>query len=116
MPILAFFARNCPELVERVGGDAADATFVRSSQTRCVCVRGTRPSPRTPRKGHPTVLVMLARSKAWATRQIDMSKFPGYAGVEGEGYFDGELVETYLFTDFAVDFVNACRPPKTTIL
>ncbi len=45
---------------------------------------------------------------------IDMSKFPGYAGVEGEGYFDGELKETYLFTDFAVDFVNACRPPKAT--
>jgi hypothetical protein len=44
---------------------------------------------------------------------IDMSKFPGYAGVEGEGYFAGELEETYLFTDFAVDFVNACRPPKT---
>jgi len=44
---------------------------------------------------------------------IDMSKWPGYAGVEGEGYFDGELEETYLFTQFAVDFVNACRPPKT---
>jgi hypothetical protein len=43
---------------------------------------------------------------------IDMSKWPGYAGVEGEGYFDGELEETYLFTDFAVGFVNACRPPK----
>jgi hypothetical protein len=42
-----------------------------------------------------------------------MSKFPGYAGVEGEGSFDGELEETYLFTDFAVNFVNACRPPKT---
>jgi hypothetical protein len=45
---------------------------------------------------------------------IDISKFPGYAGVEGEGHFDGELEETYLFTDFAVDFVNACRPPKAT--
>jgi abortive infection alpha-like protein len=44
---------------------------------------------------------------------IDMSKYPGYAGVEAEGYFDGDLEETYLFTDFAVDFVNACRPPKT---
>ncbi len=43
---------------------------------------------------------------------IDMSKWPGYAGVQGEGYFDGELEETYLFTDFAVAFVNACRPPK----
>jgi hypothetical protein len=43
---------------------------------------------------------------------IDMSKWPGYAGVEGEGYFDGELEETYLFTDFAVDFVHACRSPK----
>ena len=36
-----------------------------------------------------------------------------YAGVRGEGYFDGELEENYLFTDFAVDFVNACRAPKT---
>jgi hypothetical protein len=44
---------------------------------------------------------------------IDMSKWQGYAGVEGEGYFDGELEETYLFTQFAVDFVNACRAPKT---
>jgi hypothetical protein len=44
---------------------------------------------------------------------VDMSKYPGYAGVEAEGYFDGELEETYLFTDFAVDFVNACHPPKT---
>ena len=43
---------------------------------------------------------------------IDMSKWQGFAGVEGEGYFDGELEETYLFTDFAVDFVKACRPPK----
>jgi hypothetical protein len=44
---------------------------------------------------------------------VDMSKWQGYAGVEGEGYFDGELEETYLFTQFAVDFVNACRAPKT---
>ena len=43
----------------------------------------------------------------------DMSKWQGNWGVEGEGYFDGELEETYLFTQFAVDFVNACRPPKT---
>jgi hypothetical protein len=46
---------------------------------------------------------------------IDASKFPGFVGVEAEGYFDGELEETYLFTDFAVDFVNVCRPPKTTV-
>jgi hypothetical protein len=45
---------------------------------------------------------------------IDVSKFPGYAGVEGKGYFDGELEETYLFTDFAVDLVNACHPPKSS--
>ncbi len=31
--VFAFFARACPELVEGVGGDAADATFVRSAQT-----------------------------------------------------------------------------------
>src|SRR5258708_5058228 len=30
-PILAFFARACPELVEGVGGDAAGVTFVRST-------------------------------------------------------------------------------------
>ena len=30
-PILAFFARACPELVEGVGGDAAGATLVRST-------------------------------------------------------------------------------------
>ena len=30
-PILAFFARACPELVARVGGDAAGATLVRST-------------------------------------------------------------------------------------
>jgi hypothetical protein len=30
-PILAFFARACPELVEGVGGDAAGATLVRSA-------------------------------------------------------------------------------------
>ena len=30
-PILAFLARACPELVERVGGDAAAATLVRST-------------------------------------------------------------------------------------
>ena len=44
---------------------------------------------------------------------VDMSKWPGASGVEGEGFFDGELEEQYLFTDFAVHFVNACRPPKT---
>jgi hypothetical protein len=27
---------------------------------------------------------------------IDMSRWPGYAGVEGEGYFGGELEESYL--------------------
>jgi len=31
-PVLAFFARACPELVERAGSDAADATFVRSAR------------------------------------------------------------------------------------
>ncbi len=36
---------------------------------RCVCVRSTRPSQKTRRNGAPTVLVMPARSKAWATRQ-----------------------------------------------
>ena len=30
-PILAFFARACPELAEGVGGDAAGATLVRST-------------------------------------------------------------------------------------
>jgi len=39
-------------------------------ETRCVCVRRTRPSPTTRRTGHPTVLMMLARSTAWATRRI----------------------------------------------
>ncbi len=29
--MLAFFARACPELAEGVGGDAAGATFVRST-------------------------------------------------------------------------------------
>jgi predicted transcriptional regulator len=46
---------------------------------------------------------------------LAMSKLQGYAGVEAEGYFDGELEETYLFTTFAVDFVNACRPPKVIV-
>jgi hypothetical protein len=36
-------------------------------EPRRVCVRGTHPSPRTRRMGHPAVLVMPARSKAWAT-------------------------------------------------
>ena len=39
-----------------------------------------------------------------------MSRFPGYTGIEGEGYFDGYLEETYLFTDFAVDFVYLTSP------
>ena len=30
-PSLRFFARACPELAEGVGGDAAGATFVRST-------------------------------------------------------------------------------------
>ena len=32
-------------------------------------VRGSRPSQTARRTGHPLVLVMPARSKAWATRQ-----------------------------------------------
>jgi hypothetical protein len=32
-----------------------------------------------------------------------MSTWPGYAGAEGEGYFDGELEEIYLFTQVAVN-------------
>jgi hypothetical protein len=35
---------------------------------RCIRVRGSRPSPTARRTGHPLILVMPARSKAWATR------------------------------------------------
>src|SRR5580704_79243 len=80
-PVLAFFARACPELAEGVGVDAAGATLVRSAlpvvdavvvpalrkvregrgtrnscpfyTARCGCRRPARPSQSTRRTGHP---------------------------------------------------------------
>jgi len=37
-------------------------------QQICASVSDSRPSQRTRRTGHPSVLVMPTRSKAWATR------------------------------------------------
>src|ERR1700733_1006879 len=48
---LSFFSRACPEFVEGAGSDAGAATFARSVQPRWVCVRGSRPPPRTRRHG-----------------------------------------------------------------
>ena len=45
---------------------------------RRLCVRGTRPSPTTRRTGHPAVLMTPARSKAWATRRIRLSRTDYY--------------------------------------
>jgi hypothetical protein len=53
-PSLAFIARACPEIVEGVGGDAAGATFVRS--TLPVVFAVVAPAlAKNARAGHPTI-------------------------------------------------------------
>src|SRR5882757_2249337 len=86
-PILAFFARACPELAEGVGGDAA-CTFSlpqygpacgRSSLTTFMdrMIKPTAPAFPSPalrkeREGQGTQFIAdVSRSKTWATRHIE---------------------------------------------
>jgi hypothetical protein len=57
-PVLAFFARACPELAEGVGGDVAGATFVRSTPPIVDAV--VVPALRKVREGRGTLRVVAS--------------------------------------------------------
>ena len=53
------------------GYDTANSTCLVPHKSGCACVRSSRPLQTAQRTGHPTVLFVLAKSKASATRQMD---------------------------------------------
>ena len=59
---------------EGAGSDAADATFVRYAQDPLRMRSWYPPFAENVKDGAPTVLVMPARSKAWATRPFIHSR------------------------------------------
>src|SRR5580704_17537167 len=67
VPILAFFGTACPEHAEGVGGDAACATFVRSTLPVVAAVVVPAPSTALCRKS--PLLAQTTREK-WGTRDF----------------------------------------------